>query len=77
MNEHKGASVTQIHLLCLDKHNSEAEKLLTEFLTCKERLIHNDKLERSYFPNNLPNEYTKDRTFVNVSFINPVPNGMK
>ena len=71
MHKHKtpNSGVTQIHLLCLE--NSEAENILTTVLTHKEKPIDGPKLEQ-YFPNEKANEYTQDRMFVNVSFINPV-----
>ena len=73
MNEYKGnRGITQVHLLCLNKHfQSQAEKLLTTILTHKEKLLDATKLDR-YFPKGKANEYTQDRIFVNVSFINPV-----
>ena len=73
MNEYKGGTrgATQIHLLCLDEDNSEAEKLLTAFLTREKQPIDGVKLEK-FFPAHRPNEYTQDHMFVNVSFINPV-----
>ena len=74
MNERKTdeSGVTQIHLLCLNEHNSKAEKLLTTSLTHEEKLIDGTRLNR-YFPYGKENVYTKaDRMFVNISFINPV-----
>ena len=73
MNERKTdkSGVTQIHLLCLNKHNSKAEKLLTTVLTHKEKLIDGTRLNR-YFPNSTANEFTQGGIIVNVSFINPV-----
>ena len=73
MSEHKTeiTGITQIHLLCLNEENSEAEKLLTTVLTLKKTLIDETRLDR-YFPSGKANEFEKDHMFVNVSFINPV-----
>ena len=56
----------QIHLLCLNK-NEEKGKLLAAMLD-KQKLANLKK----YFPNDKANEYTDEKCFVNVSFINPV-----
>ena len=74
MNERKTdkSGATQIHLLCLNEHNSKAEKLLTTVLIQKKKLIDGTRLNQ-FFPNGKGNVYTKvDRMVVNVSFINPV-----
>ena len=73
MNKYKSdtSGVTQIHLLCLNEENSEAEKLLTTVLIHKEKLIDGTGLDQ-YFPSRRANEFTQDNMVVNVSFINPV-----
>ena len=65
MNDHP----TQIHLLCLAKNGTDAEKLLSSILKSKSLT----KLKANvYFPNDQPNEYTDTNIFVNVNFITPI-----
>ena len=71
MNKYKTdkSGVTQVHLLCLNEENSEADKLLITVLTHKGILI--DTTE--YFPEKTAaDELEQGCTVVNVSFINPV-----
>ena len=68
MNKYKTdkSGITQVHLLCLNEENSEADKLLITVLTHKGILI--DTTE--YFPEKTAAD--GGCTVVNVSFINPV-----